>query len=422
MCRPTLCATRAVPALLALLASACACSARGEADLIATCDGFADYEWNAQQGHMLTGGGVANREGAYAAFGADELPHAALQRGEWLGAAWGDGAVVEGGDERSVGAASGAWARSMFAGGALADFSTRVFDVQTARGAFVDVRVPPTRPDAELRALKSLENATELQLRVLSRQHAFAGVTRMDLVAGGETATRLHVADWNPPPRRTPNRFVVEPRPDGKAWTEVCAARDDRGYTAYIERWEALPGGANGEAAGFLAMHRAAAAGAAPGGGSEALLVVAGDHFARAVAREVPLPRFGDAASTPSLASLVDEAFERGDAARMRQLVSMEAAYGRVAANVAEGRGAWEVALCTHPWREGGPVWGHGATATLGTERATQRRMVRVQGGGATSDGDWVVLEDSLGEGGLERLVALIGAIKGKAAERPDEL
>ena len=373
---------------MAAAAAAAAAAATADADAADSADDglFDDWAFNSKQGHMLTGGGVA--ASGYAAFGPEELPHAALRAGEWLEKAW--GRAVARGNHVS---AAGAWARSMFAGGVHADFTTRVFDLQTPGGAFVDVRVPPTRPDGALARCGSLANATLEELRVLSRQHAFAGVTQLD----GEVATRLHVADWNPPPRRTPNRFNVEMRSDATAWTEVCAAVDARGYTAYIERWEALPGG---QGAGFLAAHRTRTHGAAPGGGREALLVVAGSHFARAVARQRPLPHFEDAAATPSLADLVDAAYAAGDADEMRKLLDMDAAYG----TLSDARG-WHVALATMPWREGSSLWGTGARAEL----LDGGKRFRITSGDEAGNGEWTVLEDSLGEGGLARLLRLVG-------------
>ena len=341
-----------------------------------------DWGWSDAQGRLLTGGGKAVPE-AYGPFAPADLPHHHLERGTWREAyerlsARGTGQSV---------AVGGAWARSLFAGaGGEADFASRVVDIQTPGGAFADIRIPPGRakwsgmpPRRTLKPEEQLEIYGPDYLRALARQHAFAGVTAMD----GEHATRHHVVDWNPAPRRTPNRFRVEPHPDGQSWVEMCNATDDRGYSVYVERWERLPGSGEGQEQ-YLALHRAPEAGARAGGGREALLVVAGDHFLRVVQRAEPLPNFGDSKATPNTASLADGAWQREDQKSAASLISVDAAYGRISER------GWVVELATLPWREGRELWLEEGREEETAGGAPAGPFVTLDGGDR-----WEVLENS---------------------------
>ena len=351
---------------------------------------FFDWGWSDRQGRLLTGGGKAT-PGAYAPFAPEDLPHHHLERGTWREAYGRLGAAATG-EPVTV---PGAWARSLFAGaGGEADFLSRVVDIQTPGGAFADIRVPAGRADWRgIPPLRSLPPEQQLEiygpdyLRALARQHAFAGVTTME----GEHATRHHVVDWNPAPRRTPNRFRVEPHPDGQSWVEMTNATDERGFSVYVERWERLPSSSEEK---YLALHRAPAPGSKAGGGREALLVVAGQHFLRVVQRQEPLPNFGGSKYTPNTASLADQASKDEDHARAASLVSVDAAYGRIS------EAGWVVELATLPWREGRELWldeGEGPKDAAG--------------GFVTLDGKdrWEVLENSFSEPEFAEMLQRMG-------------
>ena len=386
----------------AALALAAPCAAWGAvaaaARRAAAAEKF-DWGWSDAQGRLLSGGGKAVPE-AYGPFGPADLPHHHLERGTWREAyerlsARGTGQAV------GVG---GAWARSLFAGaGGEADFASRVVDIQTPGGAFADIRIPPGRakwsgvpPRRTLKPEEQLEIYGPDYLRALARQHAFAGVTAMD----GEHATRHHVVDWNPAPRRTPNRFRVEPHPDGRSWIEMCNATDGRGYSVYVERWERLPGSGEGQER-YLALHRAPEAGARAGGGREALLVVAGDHFLRVVQRAEPLPKLNGSKVTPNTASLADAARQREDQKSAASLVSVDAAYGRISER------GWVVELATLPWREGRELWlEEGREEEAGPAGGDTRAgpFVTLDGGDR-----WEVLENSFPGEDFARMLQRMG-------------
>jgi len=274
-----------------------------------------------------------------------------------------------------------------------------VVDIQTPGGAFADIRVPAGRADwSGLSPLRSLPPEQQLEiygpayLQALARQHAFAGVTTM----AGEHATRHHVVDWNPAPRRTPNRFRVEPHPDRQSWIEMTNATDERGFSVYVERWERLPSPSAAPEEKYLALHRAAAAGSKVGGGREALLVVAGEHFLRVVQRQEPLPNFGGSKSTPNTASLADQARKDEDHIRAASLVSVDAAYGRISES------GWVVELATLPWREGRELWLDEGEA--GEDPKGAARFVTLDG-----KDRWEVLENSFSESEFTEMLQRMG-------------
>ncbi len=147
--------------------------------------------WNAKQGHILSGGGKLEQcfvEGRdYRA--PHDLPHFLKSRGRavvwetfgrWLR------------ERRRSDAVVGAWSRPLFTGGWQESgvWDTQVFNLQTP-SIFVDIRFPsarrrPVHTDfANAAAAASprrggLEDLTLDELRVLSRQHTFAGYTLVE--------------------------------------------------------------------------------------------------------------------------------------------------------------------------------------------------------------------------------------------------
>ena len=188
--------------------------------------------WSALQGHILSGGGRA--ETFYSAsrgfpFDEADLPHHHLRRGTTR-----DAFDARRRDRGPPAWVVGAWERPAFVGGGAAATRDRVRNLIT-NTLFVDVRTPVDR-DAALAAARkgappaSLSDCGDLELRLLARQHAFAGFGDWD----DRTCARHHCVDWNfapgrVAPRRVPNKWRAE-RFDG-SWTEWSHATDDFGQS-----------------------------------------------------------------------------------------------------------------------------------------------------------------------------------------------
>ena len=291
--------------------------------------------WSALQGHILSGGGRA--ETLYSAsrgfpFDDADLPHHHLRRGTTR-----DAFDARRRDRGPPAWVVGAWERPAFVGGGAAATRDRVRNLIT-NTLFVDVRTPVDR-DAALAAArkgappKSLSDCGDLELRLLARQHAFAGFGDWE----NATCARHHCVDWNfapgrVAPRRVPNRWRAE-RFDG-SWTEWSHATDDFGQSYYSELWRRL----GTPDAGAVALRSA--------GHRDAVVVVAGGCFAYAVAwPAAPAPAGEDAAH---VAAAVDAALAAGDVAGARGLLSLEAGAGDAA--------TWTVSAALHPWDEGKPL------------------------------------------------------------------
>ncbi len=309
---------------------------------------------------------------------------------------------------------AGAWSRPLFAGGGLAstDADETCFNVVTAAGPFVDIRIPTVRdallgpPEAprwrsvaaavaagEPRPLASL---SELEVRLLARQHAFGGFARFESPSSLPTAalsnsassrvdvattssagqgeqppdacvcTRHHAIDWNfVGVRRTrPNKWRVRPVQTTAAfaakdtdtgagadaalvdaWLELSYANDDSGAPYYHETWVRR---ADGQGTPSLALR------AAPGTARDALLVLSGDHFAYVVARPVEAAELSSYGR--SLAEVVDTALARGARHVAEACVLLEAGHGRRSSG-------WQIEHSLQPWQVGRPVadvLGHG--------------------------------------------------------------
>lgn len=238
--------------------------------------------WGAEQSHILTGGGLLQHRSMLGTDFTDGcLPHYHLRRGSsreafraWLEA-----------DLRST-LIVGAWSRPLFAGGWSESTAedTEAFNVQTP-SVFVDIRVPTRRPTRRFReAYRNHSELSDEDLRILARQHCFAGYSLPDPVPTTNEVqrfTRHHVIDWNyhpTRPRMHPNRWFVQLKPDGSSFKELSTVRDAQGVPVYMERWARRE--PQLDQTRFLALRRAAA------GGRDGVLVVVGRHFALAVDRD----------------------------------------------------------------------------------------------------------------------------------------
>eukprot|EP00899_Mesostigma_viride_P009019 jgi/Mesvir1/18118/Mv09415-RA.1 len=233
-------------------------------------------------------------------------------------------------------------------------------------------------------ARRSLADCSLQELRVLARQHCFAGYTLVDFIDGAPVCTRHHCIDWNYHPcfpRSRPNRWRVLVSPDGSSFKEYGIANDEFGQAVYMERWARLPGDSGGKH--FFAMRalpltpydegisghpchcnrhpsRVACGGSCGGaqnkGGSDpqppqqatcgcdastrvespsagdAILVVIGQHFVFVEdRRRLRAGSALDAFQGPGgCANLVDAAHAAGDRAAMEDLLQLEGCYGRI--------------------------------------------------------------------------------------------
>ncbi|KAJ1442214.1 hypothetical protein B484DRAFT_78374 [Ochromonadaceae sp. CCMP2298] len=126
--------------------------------------------WSFKQGYILTGGGELGRLSQPGRdFKPSDLPHFHLTQrttrpafASWLQ------------QNRRAGAIVGAWSRPLFCGGwaESSSLDTAAFNLQTP-SFFIDIRCPLARPD--LRSVGSLLLCSDMQLRLLARQHCFAG-------------------------------------------------------------------------------------------------------------------------------------------------------------------------------------------------------------------------------------------------------
>ena len=354
--------------------------------------------WSAKQGSILTGGGsLLEHSQPGRDFVESDLPHYYLQQrttrqqfATWLA------------DDRRSHAVVGCWSRPLFAGGwhEDSDRETDAYNLQTP-SLFVDLRFPVLRPTEALLegGCACTADCSPEQLRLLARQHCFAGYTLpeppLSTPAAAAAAvsssssksplfTRHHIIDWNfhPSfPRSRPNRWFVQRSPDGQCFKEHSSARDADGVPVYFERWARRQGDGGGEK--YLALRRdnecpAAAAKAGRTPGRDGVLVLVGSHFAAAIDRP-SMPAFAGCPG-PAAAPLVDQALSLALHAEVSTYLDLEGSYGRA------GEGL-RVLRCTHPWREGRTLFAAPPALELGPDA----RPVAVCWGADR----WTVLENS---------------------------
>lgn len=256
----------------------------------------------------------------------------------------------------------------------------RSYNIQSACGLFVDIRIPKSKP-------KWLENLTQpgtrnikeydskedggkselamlddLGLRMYARQHAFGGMTVVahEKYPPGEVGeqgrrppqlrneqrpvcTRHHCIDWNfvGKPRSRPNKWWVEFHPLSRdVWKEWAYATDEFGQHYYCEQWERLSGDDGSAEQEALALRKAAV-----GGGRDGILVVVGDHFNYIHDRmisgfeEQPL-------RAASLVELVDAAIASGDRQTAEAYLTLDAGHGIVSSG-------WIIDCAIQSWRQG---------------------------------------------------------------------
>eukprot|EP00053_Salpingoeca_punica_P006421 m.60791 g.60791 ORF g.60791 m.60791 type:complete len:398 (+) comp13682_c0_seq1:96-1289(+) len=323
-------------------------------------------DWTARQGHILTGGGLASKcyvEGRdYKS--PDDLPHTHKIAGtafpvflQWRRQGKSNPLIV------------GAWSRPLFSGGWTedSDKETAVVNIQTP-SLFIDFRVPYSRPAAFARR-SGFDSLSMAELRVLARQHCFAGFS---LVSGSPpVCVRHHAIDWNPSPRRLPNKWRIQLKADGSTFKEYCFANDEHGQAVYMERWQRLDNGP------YLALWRTPSTTSSSSSNTTSsnstsssssspyeMLLVVGNRFTYIRDRPKPLPSFAHADQTPSLANLADAAPDRET---LVALLDLECSTGTIFADVSSSSStataaaaaprsnfpSWRITMSTLPWRQG---------------------------------------------------------------------
>jgi hypothetical protein len=348
--------------------------------------------WQQDQGHIVSGGGelfkfsVLNRD-----YSVSDLPHYLLENkisrktfATWLSS------------NRRSNLLMGCWGRPIFAGGwkESSSHDTVVFNLQTP-SFFIDMRIPNLRPSEQLKHINSAKDCTDHQLRVLSRQHCFAGYTLHELPSDVPSPlldpstpifTRHHVIDWNYHPvfpRPRPNRWFVEINADHSSFKEICPIRNENQVPIYFERWQKhLP--LTNEESKYLALrkHRPCPKALAAEGRVatkaervDAVMVIVGCHFALCVDRDYDmllqyLQTRGDEVKNGCKGGggmFVDYLLQQNQNAKeedneelktlKRQLaeeyVSLQGCYGMITTNASTGVYEWRIIKSTFPWLEG---------------------------------------------------------------------
>ena len=353
--------------------------------------------WSDTQGNILTGGGQLQRRSALDRdFEEADLPHYLLKTRktrqtfvQWIEQNHRDFAIV------------GSWSRPIFAGGwkESTDLDTEAFNLQTP-SLFIDMRIP-IAPEVRraLRTRGSLSNCTDLELRLLARQHTFSGYSLPEVDATKPLHfIRHHIIDWNYHPsfpRPRPNKWWIQTdkATDASSFKEFSFVRDENNIPVYFERWDRRPGDGGGKK--YLALRKRTGCPAeAKRLGlpqvQDAMLIVVGNHFALAVDRPQPAPTFLGAPG-PGGPALVDHALLVGDRAAAEQYLNLEGSFGQLLSGDSDSveMPDWKIVRSTHPWREGARLFesslgvsgdvGYSDTVRLSWKgRGTQRELSSV--------------------------------------------
>ena len=342
--------------------------------------------WSDNQGNILTGGGeLAKRTSVGVDYAPEDLAHYLLasrtsrkQFATWLAENRRDFDIV------------GSWSRPIFAGGWRESScrDTEAFNLQTP-SIFIDMRIPLHRPTSLFKRRGSISQCSDYELRLLARQHCFAGYSLPLPDPQGPTSfVRHHIIDWNYHPsfpRARPNRWwvttdVKEQRAKhgsdafASSFKEFCFARDENGVPVYYERWARRAVDSGGKK--YLALRRkvgcplvAAKLGLAVG--RDAVLVVVGNHFALCVDRPQPQP---DLPGFPGPAgpAFVDYALLTKNRAAAMDFLDLEGSYGHIYPEGSATQGSvdvfnpsWQVVRSTHPWLEGEGLFASGEKIEL---------------------------------------------------------
>ena len=216
----------------------------------------------------------------------------------------------------------GVWQRLSLESAAGVDTATRVYWLQTPV-LHADIRVPADRP--VFREKHGLQDLTIDELRLLTRQQGFAGVTQ---VADDICEWYRHI-DYQPP---TGGRDI------GRMAFNTDRIVEDGLESSYREVWQRLPDSTGANLALRFVEEPASGACAVPRKG---YLVASGDYFIFVRDRVAPLPK------SPSLALLLEALTLTQD--QIIAMLDCEISFGRRLG----GGMLWEIQLSTLPFREG---------------------------------------------------------------------
>lgn len=204
------------------------------------------------------------------------------------------------------------------------DIATQAYWLQAGR-FYADIRIPAGRPT--ITALRSFADLSQDTLSALAAQQGFAGETEML----GDRCCWQHRLDYQPPASGADAGRLMF---NGRMLVEYGL------HSPYIEHWWHQEAAERSHAAFRLQGER------------YGLLLIAGNHFMRAVDRAAPLRQEG------SLASLVERA--AGDETGLSGLLQCEISFGRCDGASEQ----WCVTHSTLPWlkhkplfSEGNPLW-----------------------------------------------------------------
>ena len=326
--------------------------------------------WGSTQSHILTGNGllsIVSTEGKD--FEAHDLPHSLIRNRiskrtfkDWLKRGKVSYAIM------------GCWYRPIFSGGWMEsnDTDTLAYNIQTP-SIFIDMRFPSRRPSEILMKRGSLSQCSDIELKILARQHCFAGYTYPEESARPLLFTRHHVIDWNYHPRfprNRPNRWWVELNAKEDSFKEFSFARDSNNVPIYFERWARFHGDSNGKE--YLALRKitscpfqALAEGKEPQ--RDGILVVMGDHFALAIDRSIQCPNFESfipaAGQGTGPGDLIDHALSIGHSesarADVENFLDLTGCYGQISYNTQTKATNWTIIKSTKPWLEGSQLFSH---------------------------------------------------------------
>mmetsp|Transcript_18551 Transcript_18551/g.28849 ORF Transcript_18551/g.28849 Transcript_18551/m.28849 type:complete len:379 (+) Transcript_18551:231-1367(+) len=300
-------------------------------------------DWTSKQGRILTAGGLANNFTPLSSFVPTDLPHHHLED-KSTHAAFRDFKARTGNRKNLV---CGAWDRALFQGAFehSSNLEEAVFNIQT-NTLFVDIRIPLLRDEIIKNNASDTYPRRPDDVRILSRQHAFAGYTLQEYEAGRPVCTRHHCIDWNfvpnlSVPRSIPNRWWVQMDDTCNVWKEWAYGRDEHGQHYYCERWERLEDDCRGD--GFvLALRKSEEC------DRDGILVVVGNHFNYIHGRK---SMFEEGAEKDSTVNLVDKAIAEENMSLAESYLEVEAGHGKISDDGSE----WIIDCCTLPWKEGTP-------------------------------------------------------------------
>jgi hypothetical protein len=211
----------------------------------------------------------------------------------------------------------GVWTREWIQEGKVQSNTLDVHYLQT-KSYFADVRIPKDR--GRFAKAKSFADLTDQELRSLTRQNGFTGLTS----TLGAVATWNHDIQYQPSDGK-PDRGRLQQNGPGRMHEHGL---DD----SYIEAWKSTSDGARR----FLVIRVEHA------GRLVKTLVVAGNQFIYVRNRAVDLP------PAASFETLIDSG--KASRAQIEEYLDCEFSVGRVQG----GSVLWQIERSTLPWREGG--------------------------------------------------------------------